>query len=475
MKGFKKILCIVLSCIILSTVILPISSSAISDTVSWDEYLEDGKGIYIAPGADDTQMNVTWYGGAEGVAPYVLISDSEDMSNPKSFKGTIHSAPNVDRSNHVTVTGLTPGSRYYYVCCDGTTDSDVYSFRTVGKGDDFTAIYVSDIHITGENYDTPELYDSTVKYNTALTDAMTREDNIDLILSGGDQATDGRACEYYCMFAPLQMKTVPFAMAIGNHDVKRYTYDTVANYPNTAERFLSNSLVDGDYYFVKGNALFIVLDSTNSSAADHFAFTKKAVKENPDAKWRVMMFHHDIYGGHIDSRDFETTLLRMIFTPIIDTFEIDLVLTGHSHCYSQSHILYNFGVAQQTRDLDSITDPKGTMYLNNGTLRIYPDEPEKVTIFDSDRRTEFIDTDLITNENATYNTLTFTEDSLTIKSYIVGDEEAFNEFTINKTSQQGGHPETREPIWYKILKYVGTIYNVINNISRRIEISERGL
>ncbi len=473
MKKTTKFLALIMSVVLLSGAILPIGTSAVSAENSWEEYFAEGKGVYVSPGSDDTEMYVTWYGGKDGVQPIVKVSESEDMSQAKTFTGTVHSGDKVERSNHVTVTGLEKGKTYYYVCCDGTTDTKVNSFKTVAEGADFSAIYVSDIHLTGNSVDDPELYNSAKRWDKVLVEATERQD-ISLILSGGDQATEGQPWEYYAMFLPKQVKTIPFAFSIGNHDVKRLTYDTIANYPNAKLTGLSKSLIHGDYYFTKGNALFLVIDSTNSSAADHYSFVKKAVEENPDAQWRIMMFHHDLYGGHIPSRESENKLLRLLLTPIIDKFQVDLVLTGHSHCFSRSHVIYKDKVAQSLTGLDSVTDPKGTIYLNNGTLRVNPDSEIKEPIVDSDRKSDYVATDYLTGTEEVYNILDFTDDSLTIKSYTYGSDEPFTEFTINKTTREGGHPDQMVPLWYVFGKYLGTIYNIINNISRIIEIRERG-
>ena len=166
-------------------------------------------------------------------------------------------------------------------------------------------------------------------------------------------------------------------------------------------------------------------------------------------------------------------LIRLLLTPIIDKFQIDLVLTGHSHCFSRSHIIYRNKIAEDLTGKNSVTDPKGTLYINNGSLSVSPDS-DKETVIDSDRKSDFIVTDYITGKDAIYNILNFTDDSLTIKSYNYGSEEAFTECTITKTSQQGGHPDKPVQLWFTLGKYLGTIYNVINNISRNSEITARG-
>lgn len=472
MNKAKKLISLLLASVLLALSVLP-SMAQVTDETSFRSFMNNGKGLYLAPGADNTEMNFSWYGGADGVTPTVRISKNVDMSGAKTFSGTVHANSKIERSNHVTVTGLEEGKTYYYVCCDGTTDTPVNSFQTITGSADFSAVYVSDIHITGDSPEDPALYESTQRFCHVLDEATSRAD-ISLILSGGDQATTANPWEYYGMTAPDELQSIPMATAVGNHDVKRQTFSAVANYPNMQTQARSGSLVHGDYYFVKGNALFLVLDSTNSSAADHYEFVKNAVEAHPEAKWRVMMFHHDLFGGHHASRESENKLLRILFTPIIDAFAIDLVLTGHSHCYSRSHIIYGREISQNTSGLDSVTDPAGTIYLTSGTLRVNSEPTQTEPIRNSDMKSEFIDTDYLTETQSIYNILSFTQESLTIRSYATGDDEAFHEFTIVKTSQQGGHPKKSVPFWYPFVKYCGTLYNMINNVSRLIEINKRG-
>ena len=473
MRKTLKIFCSIMSAVLLFSVLVP-SAFAKDWSVEWQKYLEAGKGVSIAPGNDDTEIYVTWYGGKDGVTPTVKVSESADMTNSKAFEGTIHSNEKVERSNHVTLTGLEKGKTYFYVCCDGTADTEPTSFKTVAENESFSALYVSDIHITGEDYEDEYLQATAREFDNVLNEATGKTD-ISLVLSGGDQATEGRACEYFAMVMPNELREIPTSIAVGNHDVKRYTFGALANYPNMKTENLSDSLICSDYYFVKGNALFLIIDSTNSSAADHYEFVKNAVEKNPDVKWRVMMFHHDLYGGHIESREGENKLLRLLFTPIIDEFQIDLCLMGHSHCYSQSHIIYNRVISEELTKNAKITNPKGTVYFSSGSL--IPAEAEKSgepIIFDSDLKSEFIATDCLAHDDSIYSILDFTDSTLTVKSYIKGTEEAFNSLEITKTSQQGGHPDEDAPLWFKIGKYIGTLYNMINNISRNGEIKERG-
>ena len=63
-----------------------------------------------------------------------------------------------------------------------------------------------------------------------------------------------------------------------------------------------------DYYFSYGDVLYIVLNSNNRNAAEHSKLMEKAIKSAPNAKWKVVAFHHDI----------------------------DVCLTGHDHSYART-------------------------------------------------------------------------------------------------------------------------------------------
>ena len=82
-------------------------------------------------------------------------------------------------------------------------------------------------------------------------------------------------------------------------------------------------------------------DACSASAADHMAMAKEAVEKNPDAKWRIGVMHQALFGPAFCAFSAETQiLLNAVFTPIFDTFDVDLVLTGHSHIQGRSNFVY---------------------------------------------------------------------------------------------------------------------------------------
>lgn len=204
-----------------------------------------------------------------------------------------------------------------------------------------------------------------------------------------------------------------------------------------------------------------MIDSTNSSAVDHYNFVEQAVAANPEIKWRIAVFHHDLYGGHNPGRESENKLLRLLLTPIFDKFAVDLVLMGHSHVFSRSHVLYGNKISQYLDGKKSIRDAMGTIYLTSASAS-NPREAEQ-------QGSEFVAVDHASSTDKIYNILNFRGDNLTIESYIVGQEQAFEVFTLEKTGLTGGHPDDSVPFWYPIVQWLGTVYNKINNLTRGFE------
>ncbi len=75
--------------------------------------------------------------------------------------------------------------------------------------------------------------------------------------------------------------------------------------------------------------------------AEHQKTIEEAVAAYPpDAAWRVVTIHQDIYGSGLDHSDTDGMILRTQLTPVFDSNDIDVVLQGHDHTYSRSKMLY---------------------------------------------------------------------------------------------------------------------------------------
>ncbi len=465
-KNFRGTLAAVFAVIIIFTAIMP--TFAIGNESVWERLWEQEyeNGIILFPGADNSEINVSWYCDTENT-PKVLVSEGLFLkNNAKEFTGNSIKTYNGDYSNKITITGLEPGKTYTYKCISSDFESNAYTFTTDANENEFSAIYMTDIHITEETDGATRLFETSKKFNSILSEAVVKH-NPSLLLSAGDQASSGLESEYKGIASALALKSIPVATAIGNHDRKGVDYKTFTNLPNGNEKAKVSSYIGEDYWFVKGDVLFLVMDSNNGSGTDHRKFVKNAIKANPDAKWKIMMAHHDMYSGRIPHRESENQLIRMLWSPIADEFGIDLVLLGHSHYYTVSNVLYNNkAVADYEAEMK---DVEGTIYMVSGSIN-NPRNDDEIGLNE-----DWIGCTNIPNEKAIYNVLDFTENTVTVSSYYQGEKDAFNTYSLTKTSKDGGHPEViiRSP-FDVIVNCVGTIYAWFNNMGVYSDLKDDG-
>ena len=91
-----------------------------------------------------------------------------------------------------------------------------------------------------------------------------------------------------------------------------------------------------------------MLNTNNYNVAEHEKAIKEAVASDPDAKFRIVTIHQDIYGSGLDHSDTDGMILRTQLTPIFDEYDIDVVLQGHDHTYSRTKLLYGDGQTHGT-------------------------------------------------------------------------------------------------------------------------------
>lgn len=466
-KAFKKIAAIMLAITLFATAFVP-SFAASTDYLweaSWEKEYENA--VVLFPGSDNSEMNVSWYSSTEST-PEVIVSEGYYLTDDAEvFKGYCVKTYDGDYSNKVTIMGLEAGKTYSYKCISSGFESAQYSFKTDKNENEFTAVYMTDIHVTHINddvLDDDELKRTAGIFNNTLNEAYLKH-SPSILLSTGDQASFGLQSEYKGLVSPLLLKSIPIATTIGNHDRKGVAYKTFTNMPNQADSLVSSYIGD-NYWFVKGDVLFLVMDSNNASGIDHRNFVKNAVKANPDVKWKVMMAHHDLYSGRIPHRESENELLRMLWSPIADEFGIDLVLLGHSHYYTVSNVLYNQKAVSDYQPV--MTNPEGTVYMVSGSITRPRDDDELGL------NEEWIGYANVPDERIIYNVLDFTEDSIAVSSYYTGENEPFNSYKIVKTSNDGGHPDVIIPSPFDaFVRFVGTIYGIFNNIGVYDDITGR--
>ncbi len=464
----KKLVRKALSVLLCATVLLSCfgfvgAAADVSWNDYWNDYVNDGSALYMSPGSDETSRGFSWYSPDCDSQCFVDVSVSANMDNAVKYYGEFLKTPENDRRNRVTVKDLSLGTTYYYRCGIGEVYSSTYSFSTL-PSDDFSLFYTTDIHISESSENENLISEGSYNLDSALNAALEKKSDISLVLSGGDQASGGLRSEYVGLVASPVFRSISFATTIGNHDRKGIAYKYFKNVPNENTRYITSLNIGSDYWFVKGDALFLMLDTNNASAEDHRNFVKRAVAANPDVKWRVAVFHHDLYGGRIESRESENKLLRKILIPIMDEFKIDLALMGHSHYYTISNVMYNDETVLPTAELDGVTDPRGTIYMVSGSInRPRYEEDGEVPPLGANIGKSYL------TEEKIYNIIDFTDNAISIHSYTVESGEEFESFTITKTTQTGGHNDFTPSFINTIVRYISVVVGIFDNFGKLFE------
>lgn len=431
----------------------------------WNNDADLDTGLLLAPGSNETERNISWYASENSGEGYVLLSTDPELANAAQISATFDVTPEGDRSYEAVLSGLAANTTYYYSCRTEATETKTYSFKTLASSD-FSAIYVNDIHVSEDESDVLNIAKQSYTYSTMLDTALSKNADISIVLSAGDQASDGLREEYLGLASAPAMKSLTFAGTIGNHDKKSVAYKTFFNYPNQDTDAKVQSLIGGDYWFVKGDALFLMMDSNNSSMQEHDRFIEEAVKANPDVKWRILMFHHELFGGRIESREQENELLRTCWTPLMDKYNVDLVLSGHSHYYSISNVMSGKTTKQSLVGQNSVKNPEGTIYMASGSIN-RPRSDQNPPLGEN------VSFSYLTQE-VIYNIIDFSENSLTIKSYTVESDECFNTFTIEKDVPQSEREIGELPFYYSFVKLLGRAAMIFNNIGRYFDYRKAG-
>jgi hypothetical protein len=260
---------------------------------------------------------------------------------------------------------------------------------------------------------------------------------------------------------PEALRGLPMALAIGNHDKKGMLYDYYTNMPNEYYgKFFSG--LDRDFWFRYGDVLYLVFDSTSGDAPDHMAFAKEAVKLNKDAKWRIGVVHHGIYGAGDAIGDTETEiLLTAIFAPIFETYDLDLVITGHTHSQGRSHFMQNGKVAEKAESGKTFKNPKGVVYLNSNSVC------EPVIM---DYEADHLAYSFMENDVTTYSTLEFKDNLLELKTFRGDNSQLLDSITIEKTEEfnDSSFIKIISRGIYKVIEFAGFVYTMIDNLAKKL-------
>lgn len=254
--------------------------------------------------------------------------------------------------HEATVTGLTPNTKYEYrVGYGADRRSDWYSLETAGASVYDVLIYPDSQ--SGDYSQWEEIVKSSALRNPRTALYISMGDLVD----NGEQAYQWRT--WLNSIKPLSAN-VPLATTLGNHEM--YTLDWKMREPYAYLNYFGvppngNETFNRRYYsYDFGDVHYIVLDTMlyESNHEDNHdthhpdlydvqvQWLRQDLASNTK-KWTVVLMHRDPFQYAFNrpgaNRDVGFNEEGVLFMPIFDEFNVDLVLSAHLHSYrNRGHV-----------------------------------------------------------------------------------------------------------------------------------------
>lgn len=257
--------------------------------------------------------------------------------------------------HEATLTGLTPKTKYEYRVGYGSDRrSDWYSLETAGA-----SVYDVLIYPDSQSGDYSQ-------WEQIVKDSAHRNPRTALYISMGDLVDNGeQAYQWRTWLNSIQLLStrVPLAPMMGNHEM--YTLDWKMREPKAYLNYFDvpsngNTTFDRHYYsYDYGDVHYVVLDTQlyESNHDDNHDVHHPDLYDvqvqwlrqdltNNTKKWTVVLMHRDPFQYAFDrpgaSRAAGFDEEGVLFMPIFDEFNVDLVLSAHLHSYRNRGHVRNF-------------------------------------------------------------------------------------------------------------------------------------
>jgi len=177
-------------------------------------------------------------------------------------------------------------------------------------------------------------------FGEMLATAVTKAENPDLVIFGGDTVNDGGDADEWRAFweaAAQPLSGLVTAAIPGNHD----------NYPLLAKQFdypdkAPAGQGEGYFYsFDTGPVHFIMLDSNIMGAGNErdveWLRNDLESAEAQQSVWRIAVMHHPMWPVVDNPKDAaRAETMRELFLPLLADYGTDLILCGHQHVYART-------------------------------------------------------------------------------------------------------------------------------------------
>lgn len=328
-------------------------------------------------GKDNTEKNLTWYheSDEQGYVEIAKANEQGDFSNARRLEGETHKGSNTKRLlnkdipkmnyTHATLPHLEENTTYMYRFFNGVNGekSPIRRFDTNNNGEtNFIAVADPQLGASGD------LEADNAGWQNTVNQMAQLNKNPDFLMSLGDQVNLPWDEKAYSGFIEAKgMENFTVVPTLGNHDRANKAYSEHFNLPNLQNG--GKNLASSDFYFTHNDTLFVSLNSESLDYKGHEETMKRAIADTKyqNPKWIVALTHRNPYSAGKHSDKLATKIRRDKFAPLMKKYNVDLVLGGHDHSYSRSHVMNGKdaqvkwdenGAAPQT-----YSNPTGTIYV----------------------------------------------------------------------------------------------------------------
>lgn len=394
-------------------------------------------------GKDNTEKNLTWYheSDEQGYVEIAKANEQGDFSNARRLEGETHKGSNtksllnkdIPKMNytHATLPHLEENTTYMYRFFNGVNGekSPIRRFDTNNNGEtNFIAVADPQLGASGD------LVADNAGWQNTVNQMAQLNNNPDFLMSLGDQVNLPWDEKAYSGFIEAKgMENFTVVPTLGNHDRANKAYSEHFNLPNLQNG--GKNFASSDFYFTHNDTLFVSLNSESLDYKGHEETMKRAIADTKDQnpKWIVALTHRNPYSAGKHSDKLATKIRRDKFAPLMKKYNVDLVLGGHDHSYSRSHVMN--GKDAQVKWDENGEAPQS--YSNpNGTIYVTLNSASGSKFYELDGKKDYAVKSIQDNQ-PTYTKVNITKDYIEVLTYHVpqGDEklgEPIDRVRINK-------------------------------------------
>lgn len=183
-----------------------------------------------------------------------------------------------------------------------------------------------------------------------------------------------------------------------------------------------NETLHETVYTVDYQDIRIIVLNSNDKLEEQTQYLEAQLKSSK-AKWNIITCHHSIFSP-AKGRDFQ--FARKTWKPILDKYNVDLVLNGHDHTYARGH------VPQRTSDSDNLDDITTVYVTSVSGPKQYGLDKEQMKLYAEDD----YESDKTAEQTQFYQVITIDDNTLTYVAYTVLGEE-YDRAVITKNFKNG--------------------------------------